>query len=67
MDVRKENRRIGSGQLVKLLYPELTCTTLNQAIDQAKRSAGVRQNHHAAGRCLLKEQQSSADQVSVLD
>jgi hypothetical protein len=38
MDVRKENPRTRSAPLVKLLYPELACLTLSQAIDQAKRS-----------------------------
>jgi hypothetical protein len=36
-DVRKENRH-GSVPLVKRLYPELACPTLDQAIEQAKRS-----------------------------
>jgi hypothetical protein len=38
MDVRKETRRSGSGPLVRQLYPELACSSLGQAIDQAKRS-----------------------------
>lgn len=38
MDVRKESRRSLSAPLVKRLYPELACSTLGQAIDQAKRS-----------------------------
>ncbi len=38
MDVRKENRRSGTGPLVKQLYPEFACSSLGQAIDQAKRS-----------------------------
>jgi hypothetical protein len=38
IDVRKENRRSGSGPLVKQLYPELACFSLDQAIDEAKRS-----------------------------
>lgn len=37
MDVRKENRQRGSVPLVKRLYPELACSALGQAIDQAKR------------------------------
>ncbi len=36
-DVRKENRRSGSAPLVKQTYPELSCSALGQAIDQAKR------------------------------
>ena len=38
MDVRKENRHGGPAPLVKRLYPELACSSLDQAIDQAKRS-----------------------------
>jgi hypothetical protein len=38
MDVRKENRRSGSGPLVRQLYPELACSSLGEAIDRAKRS-----------------------------
>jgi hypothetical protein len=38
VDVRKENRRSGSEPLVRRLYPELACSSLGQAIDQAKRS-----------------------------
>lgn len=38
MDVRKENPRSRSAPLVKRLYPEVACSTLSQAIDQAKRS-----------------------------
>jgi hypothetical protein len=37
MDARKESRRKGSVPLVKLLYPELACSALGQAIAQAKR------------------------------
>ena len=37
-DVRKESRHMGSVPLVKQLYPELACSSLGQAIDQAKRS-----------------------------
>jgi hypothetical protein len=37
MDVRKQGRN-GSEPLVKLLYPEVACAGLNEAIDQAKRS-----------------------------
>ncbi|MEO8052271.1 MAG: hypothetical protein ABI833_17820 [Acidobacteriota bacterium] len=37
-DVRKESRHIGSAPLVKHLYPEIPCSSLGQAIDQAKRS-----------------------------
>jgi hypothetical protein len=37
MDVRKESRHGASAPLVKRLYPELACSTLGQAIDQAKR------------------------------
>jgi hypothetical protein len=37
-DVRNESRRGGSVPLVKRLYPELTCFTLGQAIEEAKRS-----------------------------
>ena len=36
-DVRKEGRS-GSARLVKVLYPEVPCAALDQAIDQAKRS-----------------------------
>lgn len=38
MDARKENPRSRSVPLVRRLYPELVCSTLGQAIDQAKRS-----------------------------
>ena len=38
LDVRKENRRSLSVPVVKRVYPELACSTLGQAIDQAKRS-----------------------------
>jgi hypothetical protein len=38
MDVRKENRHTGSVPLMKRLYPELACSNLDQAIDQARRS-----------------------------
>jgi hypothetical protein len=38
MDVRKENRNGARAPLVKQLYPELACSSLDQAIDQAKRS-----------------------------
>jgi hypothetical protein len=37
IDARKESRQ-RSVPIVKLLYPELACSTLSQAIDQAKRS-----------------------------
>jgi len=37
-DVRKDNRHSGSVPLVKRSYPELACSNLDQAIDQAKRS-----------------------------
>ena len=37
MDARKDSRQ-RSVPIVKLLYPELACSTLSQAIDQAKRS-----------------------------
>ena len=36
MDVRKQGRS-GSMPLVKQLYPDVACTALGQAIDQAKR------------------------------
>jgi hypothetical protein len=36
MDVRKQGRS-GSVPLVKLLYPDVACAALGQAIDQAKR------------------------------
>lgn len=38
LDMRKESRQSLSAPLVKQLYPELACSTLGQAIDQAKRS-----------------------------
>ena len=37
-DIRKDNRHSGSVPLVKRLYPELACSNLGQAIEQAKRS-----------------------------
>ena len=37
MDVRKESRQSSSVRLVKRLYPELVCSALGQAIDEAKR------------------------------
>jgi hypothetical protein len=37
MDVRKESRHSGSVPLIKRLYPELACSNLGHAIDQAKR------------------------------
>jgi len=37
-DLRKENRNKSSVPLVKHLYPELACSTLGEAIEQAKRS-----------------------------
>lgn len=37
-DVRKESRNGASAPLVKQSYPELLCSNLDQAIDQAKRS-----------------------------
>ena len=37
MDVRKQGRS-GSVPLVKLLYPDVACAALGQAIDQAKRN-----------------------------
>ena len=37
-DVRKDSRHGGSAPLEKRLYPELTCFTLDQAIEEAKRS-----------------------------
>ena len=36
-DVRKENRQSGSAPLVKREYPELVCSALGQAIEEAKR------------------------------
>ena len=36
-DVRKENRQSSSVPLMKRLYPELICSALDQAIDEAKR------------------------------
>jgi hypothetical protein len=38
MDIRKESRHGSSTPVVKREYPELVCHTLNQAIDEAKRS-----------------------------
>ena len=38
MDVRKESRHSASVPFVKQEYLELACSTLGQAIDQAKRS-----------------------------
>ena len=37
-DARKDSRHGGSVPLEKQLYPELTCFTLGQAIEEAKRS-----------------------------
>src|ERR1700723_3587477 len=37
-DARKDSRNSGSAPLVKRSYPELACSNLDQAIDQAKRS-----------------------------
>ena len=37
MDVRKESRHSASSPLVKQAYPELACSALGEAIDQAKR------------------------------
>lgn len=37
-DVRKESRRRGAVPLVKRLYPELACSALGQAIEEAKRT-----------------------------
>jgi hypothetical protein len=37
MDVRKESRQSGSVPLTKRLYPEVVCSALDQAIDEAKR------------------------------
>lgn len=37
LDVRKESRYGASISLVKRLYPELACSSVSQAIDQAKR------------------------------
>ena len=37
MDAGKESRQ-RSVPIVKLLYPELACSTLSQALEQAKRS-----------------------------
>ena len=37
MDVRKESRQSASLPLVKQMYPELACSALGEAIDQAKR------------------------------
>jgi hypothetical protein len=37
MDVRKESRQSGSAPLMKQQYPELVCSALGQAIDEAKR------------------------------
>lgn|GEM_PF-1674270 len=37
IDARKENRQ-KSGPIVKVVYPELACSTLSQAIEQAKRN-----------------------------
>jgi hypothetical protein len=37
MDVRKENRHSAAGPPLKQLYPELACSSLSQAIDEAKR------------------------------
>ena len=36
MDVRKQGRS-GSAPLVKLVYPDVACAALSQAIDHAKR------------------------------
>ena len=38
MDIRKEGRQSGSAPLARQEYPELTCPSLDQAIEQAKRS-----------------------------
>ncbi len=37
MDVRKENRHGAAGPILKQSYPELACSSLSQAIDEAKR------------------------------
>jgi hypothetical protein len=37
MDVRKESRHGAAGPPLKQLYPELACSSLSQAIDEAKR------------------------------
>jgi hypothetical protein len=37
MDVRKESRHGAAAPLSKQLYPELACSSLSQAIDEAKR------------------------------
>ena len=37
MDGRKENRQSGAAPPIKRLYPELVCSALDQAIDEAKR------------------------------
>ena len=37
-DARKESRHGGSTPLVKQLYPEIACSSLGEAIEQAKRS-----------------------------
>jgi hypothetical protein len=38
MDVRKESRQSSSVALTKQLYPELLCSALGQAIEEAKRT-----------------------------
>jgi hypothetical protein len=38
MDVRKEGRQNGPTPLARRVYPELVCPSLDQAIEQAKRS-----------------------------
>jgi hypothetical protein len=38
MDIRKESRWRGSVPLVKRLYPELACSSLGKAIEEAKRT-----------------------------
>jgi hypothetical protein len=38
MDIRKEGRQNGPAPLVRREYPELACPSLDQAIEQAKRS-----------------------------
>ncbi len=38
VDVRKENRRSGGEPMVRQLYPELACSSLDQAIEEAKRA-----------------------------
>ena len=38
VDVRKENRRSGADPVVRRLYPDLACSSLDQAIEEAKRA-----------------------------